>query len=277
MKMLFAVGSLLPEYRVRASKTAIESPNLIHQDEHARRYGYRGGLVPGSSIYAYMCRSLVDFAGADWLDRGWAEVRFVHPIYEGEEVKVTGCISSIDEDSTVWLTYEAANPQGVICGSGQARLPMQPPPSSPILEDYPAGRRKKPRPITLQSLKPGEPLTPIASEFTWKVQWEYCQKTIRDHHHIYREIAHPGWLLLQANHILSANYDIPAWVHVASEVQHYHAQREECLVETRGRVREKYEVQGHHFVVLDLALFAGPRCLQTIRHTAIFRIAPKAA
>ena len=276
-QMSFTVGSQLPEYRVKACKSVTDPPNLIHEDEHARRYGYRGGLVPGTSIYAYMSRSLVDFAGSHWLERGWAEVRFVHPIYEGEEVRVAGSISNLDEDGAAWINYFAANPQGVVCAVGQARLPLEQLVSAPVPGDYPAGRRKKPRRITLGSLKPREPLTPVTSDFTRQIQWEYCQKSIRDHHPIYHEFPHPGWLLSQADRILSANYDLPAWMHVASEVQNFHAQREECQVETRGRVREKYEIQGHHFVVLDLALFAAERCLQTIRHTAIFRIAPRAA
>ncbi len=275
--MSFTVGSQLPEYRVKASKNTMDPPNLIHEDEHARRYGYRGGLVPGTSIFAYMSRSLVDFSGTSWLERGWAEVRFVHPIYEAEEVRIAGSVSNLDEDGAAWIDYYAANAQGVVCAAGQARLPLDHLVNAPVPDDYPAGRRKKPRPITLSSLKPNEPLTPVTSDFTWQVQWEYCQKIIRDHHPIYQEFSHPGWLLSQADRILCANYDLPAWIHVASEVQNFHAQREECRVQTRGRVREKYEIQGHHFVVLDLALFAGERCLQTIRHTAIFRIAPKAA
>ena len=141
---------------------------------------------------------------------------------------------------------------------------------------YSAAQRK-PREISLHSLKPGEPLAPVISDFTWNVQWEYCRKAIRDHHAIYRRFMHPGWLLSQSSQILIQNWDLPAWVHVASEVQNHHAMSRECQVETRGRVHERYELQGNHFVVLDLALFAEAHCLQTIRQTAIFRIAPKAA
>ena len=50
-----------------------------------------------------------------------------------------------------------------------------------------------------------------------------------------------------------------------------------AAIETRGRVHSKFERNGDHFIVLDLAVFAPGRCLATIRHTAIFRIAPNAA
>ena len=45
--MLYAIGSPLPEYKIKAVKSGGEAINLICDDTHARRYGYRAGLVPG--------------------------------------------------------------------------------------------------------------------------------------------------------------------------------------------------------------------------------------
>ena len=146
-----------------------------------------------------------------------------------------------------------------------------------MLTDYPPGRAKLHRPISLESLQPGELLTPITSEFTWNVHWQYCQKSIRDHHPIYEKALHPGWILSQASHILSANYAVSAWVDVASQMQNFHCLEKEGQVQTRGRVEAKFERNGDHFIVLNLAVFAQELCLQTIRYTAIFRIAPNAA
>jgi len=88
---------------------------------------------------------------------------------------------------------------------------------------------------------------------------------------------HPGWLVGRANQILAANYSILAWIDVSCQVQYFNIQEEECAIETRGRVQDKFERDGNHFVVLDLAVFAPTCCLATIRYTAIFRIAPNAA
>lgn len=275
--MLYALGAPLPKYRIKAFNNAKDSSNRIHDDVYARRYGFRGGLVPGVSIYAYMSRSLVEFAGKDWLERGSTEVRFVHPLYEGEEVQVSGFLASVEKDGKLSIEYQASSPLGVTCGVGTAWLPPQPTLPEPTVKEYPAGLQQPGRDITLESLTVGEHLTPITSEFTWNVNWEYCQKTVRDHHPIYQQNAHPGWLLSQANSIFATNYDLPPWIHVSSRVQSYHALDEEGDVETRGRVRDKFERRGHHFVVLELALFREKRCLETICHTAIFRIAPRAA
>lgn len=275
--MLYAIGSPLPEYRVKAFKSGGDSGNLMCDDTHARRHGYRAGLVPGVSIYAYMSRSLVEFLGRRWLEQGFAEVAFHHPAYEGEEIRVTGQLASVTKEGTLCIEYRAENPQGMACGTGVARLPSHLPQPQPTLDDYPAGQRSTRRAISLHSLRAGERLAAVTSEFNRKTQWEYCEKTVRDHHPIYRQTVHPGWLLSQANLILTANYDLPPWIHVSSAVQNYHAQEQECTVETRGRVLEKFELRGNHFVVLDVAVFAGQQCLATVRHTAIFRIAPRVA
>jgi hypothetical protein len=275
--MLHAVGALLPEYRVRAAVNLTDSTNLIHSDEYARRCGFRSALVPSASIYAYMSRSLVEFLGREWLERGSAEVRFIHPFYEADEVRVTGCLASVIPDGTLCIDYQAFNGQGVACAAGCAKLPPAPPVQQPSLCDYPAGRKKLGRSISLESLIVGSRLTPVKSDFTWNIHWEYCQKAIRDHHPIYQHTLHPGWLLARADQMMSANFDLQTWMLAACAVQNYRAQCSECVIETRGFIVHKFEQKGHHYVVLDLGIFNAELCLATIRYTAIFQIAPKAA
>jgi hypothetical protein len=41
-------------YRVEAFNASKEAENKIHDDTVARRFGFRGGLVPGVDVYAYM-------------------------------------------------------------------------------------------------------------------------------------------------------------------------------------------------------------------------------
>jgi hypothetical protein len=275
--MLFSVGSSLPEHRVKASMDPGNSHNQIQRDEYAQHCGFRAGLVSGTTLYAYMSRPLVELLGRDWLERGSAEMNFLRPIYEGEEIRIGGSVSSVAKDGTLILDCQASNNQGVVCGTGVAKLPAGAAAPEPSPQDFPAGRAMRNRLISLESLKEGEALSPVAAEFTWNVHWQYCRKSIHDHHPMYERILHPGWLVSRASHILAANYSIPAWIDVSCCVQHFHIQEEECTMETRGRVRDKFERDGNRFVVLDLAVFASIRCLATIRYTAIFRIAPNAA
>ncbi len=275
--MLYSIGSSIPEYRVRSFRSGSFAAAPPCEEEARSDPGPEAGLVPGVSIYAFMSRSLVEFMGSDWLERGFAEVAFHHPVYDGEEIRVTGHLASVTKEGTLCIELKAENPQGMPCGTGIARLPARHPEPAPLLEDYPTGQRALRRPISLPSLRAGERLVAVTSEFDRKTHWEYCEKAIRDHHPLYQRLVHPGWILSQANHILTANYDLTEWLHVSSAVQNYHTQEQECTVETRGRVLEKFELRGNHFIVLDVAVFAGRTCLATVRHTAIFRIAPQVA
>jgi hypothetical protein len=275
--MLYSAGSPLPEHRVKASIEPADQNNKIQDDEYARHHGFRAGLVSGISLFAYMSRPLAEYLGKDWLERGSAEMRFVRPVYEGEEIRVSGNISSIDKEGTLFLEYQAANHQGVTCGIGSAQLAQRTPSHEPSVDDYPAGRARLHRPISLESLQVGENLVPVSSEFTWNVHWQYCRKSIRDLHPLYERILHPGWLVGRASQILAANYAIQAWIDVSCQAQHFHLQEEECEIQTRGRVQDRFERKGDHFIELDLAVFAPNRCLAKIRYTAIFRIAPNAA
>src|SRR5262249_57159093 len=56
----------------------------------ARRYGFRGGLVPGVIVYAYLTEPLVAGLGEAWLARGTAHARFRRPVIHAEDVTVTG-------------------------------------------------------------------------------------------------------------------------------------------------------------------------------------------
>jgi hypothetical protein len=275
--MHYIVGSSLPEHRIRACIDPAVLDNRIQDDEYARRYGFRAGLVPGMSVFAYMSRPLVDLMGRDWLERGAAEVHFLKPIYEGEEIRIGGSITSVSGEETVSIDYKAFNNQGAVCGVGVARLPGAPPETEPSREDYASGRVKTHRFISLESLPVGESLTPHLSDFNWNIHWQYCRKTLRDHHPLYERIMHPGWLAGRAGQILAVNYALPAWIDVSTHVQNFHVLEDECAIETRGRVYDKFERDGDHFIVLDLAVFAPEFCLATIRYTAIFRIAPNAA
>jgi hypothetical protein len=274
---MHTLGAALPEYRTKALIVGCSSGNLIHTDEQARRYGYRAGLVTGSSLYAYLSRTAVEYLGRNWLENGTAEVRFIHPVYDGEEIRISGTAIPAGESEPVHLQLEGTNSQGITCLLGCADLNPQAQMPEPILETYPAGDIPTRVPILLESLQLGTWLKPVCTKFTWNIHWEYCQKTVHDHHPIYQQMVHPGWLLMQANNFFAENFIVDTWLQVSNVMQHYHVLESECMVETRGRIVDKFEHKGNHYVCLDLAIFADRLCLQTIRHTVIFHLAPRAA
>src|ERR1035438_1019092 len=79
-------------WRVRSNNTAADSENQIHDDRVAAAYGFRGGLVPGVTVYGYMTPAVVHGLGRAWLERGAVCVRFLAPFYE-DDIVVTRYIT----------------------------------------------------------------------------------------------------------------------------------------------------------------------------------------
>ena len=85
-------------------------------------------------------------------------------------------------------------------------------------------------------------------------------------------VAHPGWLLRDANHVLGSNVRLGPWIHVESRVRHLSLVRDGDAVEARAVVTREWEHKGHRFVELDVGLLAdGERPVAHVIHTAIYR------
>jgi acyl dehydratase len=262
------------EYRVVARNTATASANKIHDDAVARRYGFAGGLVPGVDVYAYMTHVPAAAWGVDWLERGSMRTRFLAPVYEGEEVVV---ISEIEPPSNARrMALELRGPDGAVRASGEAQLPEDPPPRRGT--DWVAvDQADDPPEASPASLAPGTPLALAPHGFHADEAAEYLaeigESLPLDADH---RVAHPGWLLRDANRVLSANVRLGPWIHVESVVQHHGLVHDGDTVGTRATVTREWERRGHRFVELDVGLFAGgDRFVAHVVHTAIYRPRPQ--
>jgi hypothetical protein len=253
----------MPSRRLVAYNTASQSENKIHDDAVARRFGFTGGLVPGVDVYAYLCWAPVAAWGPDWLERGTAEVRFALPTYDGEEVEV-----DFDEPSGV---VDLRNRGGVVVSSGTVILP-EVAASPPDPADYPwAPLPTTKPPAAPEQLAAGQLLGSWDTTFRADSLAAYLAD-VREELDVYadRRIAHPAWVLRQANYILSGNVILGPWMHVGSRVTHHGTVSDGARVSCRGRVAEEYERKGHRFVELDVVVWADDRPVASIDHTAIY-------
>jgi acyl dehydratase len=260
-------------YRVRANNAATASENKIHDDEVARSYGFERGLVPGVTVYAYMTHPVVATLGPPWLERGTMTARFVRPCYEGDDVTIDATVRDVDDDRVMELT--ARRKPDEVVATATASLPgrVEPPPA---VDDYPAVPLPTERtPATEDALASLGYLGSWTATFRAEHAPGFLDE-IREDLTLYREegLAHPGYLLLSANTILSANVRLGPWMHVGSEVTHFGIVVDGNRVSTRGRVARLFERRGHRFAELDLLLVADDtRPVQQVRHTAIYEIA----
>lgn len=269
----FGVRTLgaMGEHRLVAFNTATASANKIHDDDVARRYGFGGGLVPGVDVYAYMTHPPADAWGLDWLERGTLHARFLVPVYDGDDVTVT---ATGNGDG---LGIEVRNGAGTLCATGEATLPdahsPAPPPSGQPAIELPSD----PPPARPDTLAAGTRLALPAHTFHADKAVAYLAD-VRETLPLYAEaaVAHPGWLLRDANYVLSSNVRLGPWIHVESRTQHHGLVHDGDSVEARATVTNEWERKGHRFVELDVALIADAdadagRVIASVTHTAIYQ------
>lgn len=268
------------EYRVKARNTAESGENRIHDDEVARQYGFRGGLVPGVTVYAYLTYPLVAAFGPAWLERGTASVRFTKPILEAEEVLVTPKVDRHDAAGLA-ATVVASTPASGPCATLEATLPAATP--TPInLATYGTAPLPAERPAaTREHLERVEILGTPETLYDEARAAAYAD-SVSDPLSLYRGPdgwVHPAFLVDQANRAIDRNVRLGPWIHTGSVIRHLGGARIGERLATRGRVRSLFERKGREFVEVDLAIVAGdrPRLVAHVLHTAIYRLPPPAA
>ena len=249
-------------YSLVAFNTATASTNRIHDDSVARTLGFRGGLVPGVDVYAYLTHPPVQAWGRDWLERGTMRARFVQPVYDGHQTDVVligaGDLEVRDETGAVCATATAALPDGVG--------------PTPDPGDWPdVAQVSDPPPAAPEVLVPGTAFGLAAHRFHADRAGEYLAD-VREPAPIYAEqgIAHPAWVLRDANYVLSANVRLGPWIHVESIVQHHGVVEDGDEVSARAIVTAEWERKGHRFVTLDVLHLVDERPVARTEHTAIY-------
>ena len=257
--------SYLGPYRVKAFNASKESENKIHDDAVARQFGFRGGLVPGVDVYAYMTHLPVQRWGRAWLEHGAAECRLLKPVYDGETAIVTATESGVGLD----LRIES---HGEICVAGHAGLPSEPAVPPAAFAEGPTPPSVRP-PADERTLALGTRFAMNPFRVTDEYAGEYLH-TVRETEPLYARdgLVHPGTILHIGNWVLRHNVVLGPWMHVGSTVQHFSAAHIGDELTARGIVTANYERKGHRFVELDVLVYAGQKTpIARIDHIAIYR------
>jgi len=255
-------------HRIEAVNTAADSENRIHDDAVAAAYGFRGGLVPGVTVYGYMCAPVLEHFGLPWLERGAMSVSFKRPVYEGETVAVE---SNPADDGRLRVTIDGERAIGIAWmneAASQPRTaghvgPAQTWKSAPVPETRP--------PASESTLAPGTVLGLIET----RLDLAQARMSAPLPAAIGEErLAHPAILLALANDLLIRNVVLGPWIHASSEVTNFDAARDGDILQVSGAVTERFERSGHQFVKLDVFMHSGNRPVQHVVHTAIWRPRP---
>jgi acyl dehydratase len=253
-------------YQVLDRNSANASENKIHDDEVARRFGFKGGLVPGVDVYAYMMHLPVRRWGLAWLERGQADCRFLKPVYDGAVAVV------IARKMAEGLALEVMS-RGELCAAADVSLPATSPPV-PAPREFARVRPPESRPpADEQSLAVGISLGMRPLVITRELLEQYLHN-FGENEPIYASegLAHPGLILRTCNWTLSQSVALGPWIHVGSAVKNYAVVRVGDAVSVRARVTANYQRKGHQFVELEALVLVGwERPVARVAHTAIYR------
>jgi acyl dehydratase len=253
-------------YEVIAFNTAAASDNKIHEDSVARRFGFRGALVPGVEVYAYMAHLPVARWGRAWLESGQIDCRFLKPVYDGAVARVT----ATEENEDLALCVESARER---CATGRAIMPSDRRPA-PGINTLPAGTPPATRPEASEtSLAPGRALG-IAPLTIDRVMLSNYLNEICETDPIYRTegLAHPGQILRLANNALVQNVLLGPWIHIGSKVRNHAVVRIGQQLTLRLKITSNVDSKGHAIVEFDAIVVADDeRSVAEITHVAIWR------
>ena len=247
--------SLPKSFSAEAHNPVPESENRIHSDDVAHRFGFRGGLVPGVVVSAYLLHPAVEAWGTDWLSRGRAKVIVEQPLYdkEGFEVIVGDATTSSYNATLVGASSD-------LRARATVALP-EAPGETPTLRGDARIRPDHTRPVA--SRETFERLREVGLGAV-RVRWPEAEITTytKDPGDMPRLLqlqnegyANPAFVLGMSNWALAANVRMSPWLHLQTEHQNFSAIAPASELVVEQRIADLFEKKGHEFVDVDLSAF----------------------
>lgn len=257
----------MSQYQVVARNYSESSENKIHSDDIAKKYGFRGALVPGVAVYGHLCHPLVDTLGEQWLAHSTDSLRLLKPTYDGETVNLQYTV----EDDQHKVTSH--NDSGELTAVLTSKLPGELPEigKADLFENEP----KKPErvEITWDSVVLEQPFTPWEVTLAAEANAKYTRE-VDDQAALYQNgVAHPHLLLSLANTALTNEYFMPTWIHAGSDTTHRQLLRVDDTITVRCVPVEKWRNKGHEFIRVYITYTRDNEITTEIMHTAIFKLA----
>jgi acyl dehydratase len=251
------------------------SENRIHSDAVAARFGFRGALVPGVVVSAYLLQPAVEAWGAGWLARGGAKVVVERPVYDGERFEVG--VSDARADGY------AAELRGAAEGDLRARATVDLPdaaPEPPAMRGDPRiGRDHERAPATREAMERLRVEGLGAVRARWpEAEFTSYAKDPADVPRLLRldggeGFANPAFVLGMTNWALAANVRMDPWIHLQTEHRNFAPIPPGSELVVEQRIADLFERKGHEFVDVDLAAFhTDGRPVMSARLRAIYRL-----
>ena len=261
-------------WSAKALNTAPNSENQIHGDDMAKEFGFKGGLVPGVTVSAYLLHPIIEKWGLDWLEKGWAKCKITSPLYDKENFSVY--LNEISENK---ILSNLKNSNQVVTANAEASL----------LKDIPEAPKIRNDKIAIENFQ-----GPRASKNVWmKLKKDGCMAFeyfwggkdpliyLRDQNNLpdllnpsKKGLSNLSFLLGCSNWALASSAYMNPWIHLQTTSQNYQALSFNSSVIAEIQVNEVFEKKGHEFVDVDVNLFKqeDKSCIMTINLLSIYKV-----
>ena len=253
-------------YQVVAKNYSEASENRIHSDDIAKKFGFKGALVPGVAVYGHLTHPLVASFGDAWLSHSINTLRLLKPAYDGD--RLTLSISEAQDQHTV----ECHNADGELLATIISQQPDTLPKGDYAhLLDNPM---KVPERVLIEwdSIETEQPFAPWQVTITEALNQRYTSE-VSDTQSIYDTHVHPHFLCSIANTALTNEYIMPTWIHVGTEIRHHSALKVGDEITIRSVPVEKWQKKGHEFIRIYVSIWRNEEITTDMLHTAIYQVA----
>ena len=267
--------ALAQSWTAEAFNQSPDSSNRIHSDEVAKEFGFKGGLVPGVTVSAYLTHPAVAAWGLDWLGGGRAHVVVGKPLYDTYRFEVD--VSDVTDTSYHGILTDQTGTQ---CANGFVDMGSG-------LAEPPAMRGDK-------LLKKGQAIPDATREEMEKLKergmlalparWDDTNNmsTYLRNRQAMPELlrfdggayANPSFMLGLTNWVLAGNAYMNPWIHLQTDSQFFTPVPNGSELICECAIVELFNKKGHEFVDVDVDVYLRQtrQAVMSARLRAIYKL-----
>ena len=273
------------DWKSRAYNQVPHSKNEIHGDKVAKDFGFKGGLVPGVTVSAYLLHPAAVSYGMSFLERGFAHVRVNSPLYDEQtfEIHIENQIGG--QTQTQYLAQGEQGYSAVLVPDGEAPCATAEIHVVGTKNDPPVRRgdeigdlNAEMVPATLENMEALRKSGCKAFTYRWNADHEMStylrERSGMAESYSRDEYANPSFVLGISNWVLAANAYMNPWVHMETKSQNYAPIPLGAKVVGEMEVKDLFDKKGHEFVdvVVNIFDFESSRCYSSIELRAIYKL-----
>lgn len=250
-----------------------DSKNEIHGDRVAKSFGFKGGLVPGVTVSAYLMHPAAVLFGRQFAERGFAHCRVSAPLYDEERFTVRVSAKTAASHAVTLFNAEDA-PRA----TAEVRLPEHTPQAPSRRGDRVADAGDEPISATPDKMRQLQETGCRAFRHRWH-QSHQMATYLRDPAgmascYADEKIANPSFLLGVSNWVLASNAAMNPWVHMETKSQNFAVIPDGVTVISEMTVDDLFNRKGHEFVDVTVNVFDADssQCFGRVELRAIYQL-----